>query len=168
MWYVIWVETGKEHKTREILERRIPEDAYERIVIPEKLIRRKMKGEWKDVQTRLFPGYIFVVADEISAFAEALKEVPEFTQLLKADGEICPVYPEEEAVLKRLVDKKETVGMSTGIIENDRVRILEGPLVGLEGTVKKINRHKRTAVLHMELFDRVMRVEVGLEITEKR
>jgi transcriptional antiterminator NusG len=109
-----------------------------------------------------------VIAEDITAFAAALKEVPEFTKMLKADEEIAPIYPHEEAVLKRLVDKKEIVGMSTGIIENDKVRILEGPLVGLEGIVKKINRHKRTAVLKMELFDRVMQVEVGLEITEKR
>jgi transcriptional antiterminator NusG len=168
MWYVIWVETGKEHKIREILNRQIPADTYERIVIPEKCIRKKIKGEWQEVQTRLFPGYLFVIAEDITAFAAALKEVPEFTKMLKADEEIAPIYPHEEAVLKRLVDKKEIVGMSTGIIENDKVRILEGPLVGLEGIVKKINRHKRTAVLKMELFDRVMQVEVGLEITEKR
>jgi transcriptional antiterminator NusG len=172
MWYVIWVETGKEHKVRTLLERRIPADTYERIVIPEKICRKKIKGEWHDVQTRLFPGYIFVVTEDITAFAgefaEAFNDVPEFTKLLGTDDEICPVYPDEEAILERLAGKDETVGMSTGIIENDKVRILEGPLVGLEGTVKKINRHKRTAVLQMEFFDRVMHAEVGLEITEKR
>jgi transcriptional antiterminator NusG len=168
MWYVIWVETGKEHKIRTILETQIPSDTYERIVIPEKLIRKKIKGEWQDVQSRLFPGYLFVVAEDIMPFACALKDVPEFTKMLKEDEEIAPIYPDEEAVLKRLVDKNETVGMSTGIIENDKVQILEGPLVGMEGIVKKINRHKRTAVLQMELFDRSMQVEVGLEITEKK
>jgi transcriptional antiterminator NusG len=168
MWYVMWVETGKERKMRGILEHWIPEDHYERIVIPEKNMRKKIKGEWRDVQTCLFPGYLFVVAEGITPFAESLQDVPGFTQMLKTDEEITPIYPEEEAVLKRLVDQNETVGMSIGIVENDKVRILEGPLVGLEGIVKKINRHKRTAELWMELFDRKMRVEVGLEITEKR
>ena len=58
--------------------------------------------------------------------------------------------------------------MSEGMIENDQVVIFDGPLKGMEGTIKRINRHKRVALIQMELFERVMQVEVGLEIVEKR
>lgn len=168
MWYVLWVETGKEHKVRGIIESQVPAETYERIVIPQKRIPKKFKGEWKEVQSVLFPGYLFVVAEHITEFAEALNAVPEFTQMLKADDEIAAIYPEEEASLKRLVDADEIVEMSQGIIEHDEVKILSGPLMGMEGIVKRINRHKRTAVIELGLFERVLQVEVGLEITEKR
>ena len=168
MWYVIWVESGKEHKVRGIIESQVPAETYERIVIPEKRIQKKFKGEWKEVQSVLFPGYLFVVAEDITEFAAALVAVPEFTKILKADDEIAAIYPEEEAALKRLVDQDEVVKMSEGIIENDKVLIFDGPLKGMEGTIQRINRHKRVAVIRMELFERVMLVEVGLEIVEKR
>ena len=168
MWYVIWVETGKEHKVRGVLENLVPADTYEKIVIPEKAIQKKVKGQWRKVQSVLFPGYLFVVAEDITEFAAALNEVPEFTKMLKSGDVISAIHPKEEAVLERLVEKDEMVDMSYGIIENDRVQILEGPLMGMEGLVKKINRHKRIAVLEMEMFERVMQVEVGVEIVEKR
>ena len=167
MWYVIWVESGKEHKVRGMIESQVPSGTYDRIVIPEKRIQKKFKGEWQEVQSVLFPGYLFVVAEDITEFAAALVAVPEFTKMLKADNEIVPIYPEEEAVLTRLVDQDEIVKMSEGMIENDRVIIFDGPLKGMEGTIKRINRHKRVAVIQMELFERVMQVEVGLEIVEK-
>ena len=167
MWYVIWVESGKEHKVRGMIESQVPSGTYDRIVIPEKRIQKKFKGEWQEVQSVLFPGYLFVVAEDITEFAAALVAVPEFTKMLKADNEIVPIYPEEEAVLTRLVDQDEIVKMSEGMIENDRVIIFDGPLKGMEGTIQRINRHKRVAVIQMELFERVMQVEVGLEIVEK-
>lgn len=52
MWYVLWVETGKEHKVRGIIESQVPAETYERI-------QKKFKGEWKEVQSVLFPGDLF-------------------------------------------------------------------------------------------------------------
>ena len=168
MWYVIWVESGKEHKVRGMIESQVPAETYDRIVIPEKRIQKKFKGEWKEVQSVLFPGYLFVVAEDITEFTSALNAVPEFTKMLNMDNEIAAIYPEEEAVLKRLVDADEIVKISEGIIENDKIIVLDGPLKDMEGTIKRINRHKRVALIQMELFERVMQVEVGLEIVEKR
>lgn len=39
---------------------------------------------------------------------------------------------------------------------------------GLEGLIRKIDRHKRTATIEVEMFMRRMEVSIGLEIVEKR
>ena len=57
--------------------------------------------------------------------------------------------------------------MSEGVIENSKVRVISGPLVGKEGFIKRIDRHKRKAFLEMEMFGRVQKVQVGLEIVAK-
>lgn len=57
--------------------------------------------------------------------------------------------------------------MSSGIIENDRVRILSGPLMGMEGNIRRIDRHKRIAYLEIEMFGRTVEMKVGLEIIKK-
>ena len=46
-----------------------------------------------------------------------------------------------------LKSDNEIVKMSEGIIENDQVAIFNGPLKGMEGTIKRINRHKKVAVI---------------------
>ena len=79
-----------------------------------------------------------------------------------------PLYPSEEAFLKRLMGQEKVVKFSKGFIEGERVVIQEGPMQGLEGLIRKIDRHKRTASIEVELFMRRVEVNVGLEIVEKR
>ena len=67
----------------------------------------------------------------------------------------------------KLGKEEQLVAMSTGIIENDQVRILTGPLQGMEGYIRKINRHKRKAWVSIEMFGRSVDMEVGLEIVKK-
>lgn len=57
--------------------------------------------------------------------------------------------------------------MSSGIIENDRVQILSGPLMGMEGNICRIDRHKRMAYMEIEMFGRTVEMKVGLEIIRK-
>ena len=58
--------------------------------------------------------------------------------------------------------------MSTGIIEGEQVIVTGGPLMGMEGYIRKIDRHKRKAWVELEMFGRIQRVEIGLEIVEVR
>ena len=67
-------------------------------------------------------------------------------------------------VLERLLNEDRLVAMSTGYIEGDRVTIVDGPLEGLETVIRKIDRHKRTALVEMHMFGRVQEVAVGLEV----
>ncbi len=39
--------------------------------------------------------------------------------------------------------------------------------MGLEGAIRKIDRHKRKAWLEMEMFGRRQQIEIGLEIIKK-
>ncbi len=42
-----------------------------------------------------------------------------------------------------------------------------GPLQTLKGTIRKIDRHKRTAVVQMKMMGRLQDVTMGLEIVRK-
>lgn len=74
---------------------------------------------------------------------------------------------EEVELLMRIGTDKQLVEMSSGIIENDRVRILSDPLMGMEGNIRRIDRHKRIAYLEIEMFGRTVEMKVGLEIIRK-
>ena len=69
--------------------------------------------------------------------------------------------------LMKMGTDKQLVEMSCGIIENDRVQIVSGPLTGMEGSIRRIDRHKRIAHLEIEMFGRTVEMKVGLEIIIK-
>ncbi|MFR3950420.1 MAG: hypothetical protein ACLTZM_27535 [Ruminococcus sp.] len=46
-------------------------------------------------------------------------------------------------------------------------RLSQGPLTGMEGSIRRIDRHKRIAHLEIEMFGRTVEMKVGLEIIEK-
>ena len=89
------------------------------------------------------------------------------TKLIGIGDQIVPLVQEEVELLMRIGTDKQLVEMSSGIIENDRVRILSGPLMGMEGNIRRIDRHKRIAYLEIEMFGRTIEMKVGLEIIRK-
>lgn len=64
--------------------------------------------------------------------------------------------------------KTYEIAVSTGFIEGDKVTITDGPLAGKEAMIKRIDRHKRIAVLNVEMFGECIGVTVGLEVVEKK
>ena len=54
------------------------------------------------------------------------------------------------------------------INENDEVQVIEGPLLGFEGKIKKINLHKRTATILLDMCGREVETILGIEFIEKR
>ena len=166
MWYVVWTTTGKEEQCRVMIERKCDPNTYDRLVIPKNSIKKYVKGRWTTTETKLFPSYLFVKSEEIEAFAEELKKVTGFLQILQNDEIFLPISPEEEKFLRRFLETEEVLPESYGVKEGDQVRILEGPLVGMEGLIKFIDRHKRMAVLEAELFGRKVEMKMGLEVVK--
>ena len=45
------------------------------------------------------------------------------------------------------MDGNHTVRMSEGYISGDKITVTRGPLMGFEGDIRKIDRHKRRAYI---------------------
>ena len=57
--------------------------------------------------------------------------------------------------------------MSEGVIEGGTIKVLSGPLMGYEGSIQKIDRHKRLAYVEIKMLGRTTVVKLGLEIVSK-
>ncbi len=164
LWYVMQVQTGSEEKIQLQCERLISESVLEKCFIPYYEEQRKLHGEWKLLKKVLFPGYVFVITDDLEKLWYALKRVQGLTKLLGTDGEMIPLSDEEVDFMLRFGGDKQVVEISKGVFEGSKVKILSGPLVGKEGLIKKIDYHKRRATLEMEMFGRMQVIRLGLEV----
>lgn len=167
--YVIQVSGGREARARDLIVRMMGELVSE-CYVPRREVCRRAGGAWVRVTERLFPGYLFVLTDDIQSLSERLARVPAFTRLLgKSDERIIPLSQDEVAWLTALMEPtQKVVEMSAGVIEGDKVTVTEGPLKGHEALIGRIDRHKRCAYLDMRMFGRTKTIKVGLEIVRKQ
>jgi transcriptional antiterminator NusG len=169
MWYVIQTMTGKEQAIKIIIEKSISHDHYSECKIIYSETKRKYEGEWHTEKKTTFPGYLFIISDEkqIEGLFLQLKTIKELTKVLRTGHEIVPVSEKEERLLKQLIGETETVGMSYGYKEGDKVVITDGCLVGKEYLIRKIDRHKKKAWLEIEILGGKKVIECGLELITK-
>ena len=150
MWYVIQTVGGQEQAVRALIERRSSGDAsnlVEQCFIPMRERTVKRGGEWKLVQEKLFPGYVFVVTEDAQKLLQNLKSLPRFTRLLGTGAnEFVPLRPEEIAFLQRFEDSGHIARLSkVEVVEGGRIRILSGALLNCEGMITKVHLQKRVA-----------------------
>lgn len=167
MWYAIWVTTGYEEKVADMCRKLIPKECYEDCFIPKVERKKKYLGSWHSHQVVMFPGYIFIITENIEKVYFALKHVPEFAKILGDGKDPIALYQREVQLLQSMKNKDHIIEMSLGYMENDRIVITQGPLRNYTGCIKKIDRHKCIAIIEAEMFGRTMELKVGLEVVSK-
>ncbi len=166
-WYVLQVRTGTEENIRIQCEKNIPTTVLECCFIPYYKEQRNIRGIWTTQQKRLFPGYLFAITTNVDALHLHLKKVTGLSKILGTGREIVPLRKDEIQFLQEFGGDEQIVEMSQGIIENEKIIVQYGPLKGKEGYIRRIDRHKRKAYLELELFGRMQRIQVGLEVVAK-
>lgn len=167
--YVVQVAGGKEASVERLIKRYVQDGLITECFIPRVEVMWRYKGEWTKRELSLIPGYLFIDTPNVGKLAEELRHVPAFTRLLGNDNAFIPLDEDEIAWLNAFTDMGDrVVKMSEGIIEGDKVIILNGPLRNHEAMITKIDRHKRSALIAIPMFGRVKTVRIGLEIVRKR
>ncbi len=164
MWYVMQVRSGTEESIRQQCKMKIPGQVLEDCFIPMGEVQRKYHGEWHMMLKPLFPGYLFMITDQLDELRIRLQKVDGLTKLLGSGDEIVPLTEEEVMFLLRFGGEEQIVRISKGILEGSQVRVVSGPLLGMEGSIQKINYHKRIAILKTHMFGREQEIKIGLEV----
>ena len=173
-WIVLFARTGSEEKLVNTLKEKLCTEEYLPFV-PMKETPYRSKSVIHKIRKPLFPGYVFVqtgiepalIADRLAKVLENVKDI--YSILHYGNNEKDVVIREEERLhWERLLGAGFCVAGSVGFIEGDAIRITSGALVGLEGQIKKINRHKREAIVEMEMMGARREVKLMLEIVEKK
>ena len=167
MWYAAQVGTGRENSVMTHCKKLFKEEFYIDCFVPRCEVQKKYQGDWHMEKKMLFPGYVFFESEQIEELYLGLKAVPELTKFLGMGTELVSLYSYEVAFFERFCGRNRVIEVSKGHLSGDKVVVTDGPMVGFEGYIKKIDRHKRIAYLEVEFFGRKTETQVGLEIVRK-
>ena len=172
-WYVVNTYAGHENRVKENLERRIEtmglQDFLFRVVVAEETEIEYKNGKQVEKVQNLCPGYLFVEMNMTDEAWYTVRNTPGVTGFIGSSGGGAKPFPvaedEIEAILRRLgmSDRKVNVDFAVG----DRVKILNGPFAGSEGTVEELHDDAQEAVVLLILFGRETPTEIGYGELEK-
>ena len=165
-WYVVHTYSGYENKVASTLattvENRHLEDWIKDINVPvEKVVEITKDNQKKEVERKLFPGYVLVkmVMTDDSWFV--VRNIRGCTGFVGPNGKPVPLTEEEIASLgveRHEIEIQYRVG--------DTVKIVDGPLEGFSGKVDEIDREKNKVRVTISMFGRETPVELEPEQAE--
>lgn len=188
-WYVLVVETGKEDLVRTMILKYLKKQPIHAIVPKRKLQERRL-GQSYEVCRTMFPGYVFVKTEMNVKTYYDFKRLPKCYRLLNRfnnndnhnnvgeedKGEnikYCPenflfskIDVEEISLILQLIGNDELIEYSTLHVENAKVIVHDGPLKGMEGIIKKIDKRKKRARIVMDIMGSKRYLDVGINILE--
>ena len=167
-YYAIQVKTRAEAKFIKLLKAMHPEITFP-IYFPQRRLDIKKKGQIKPSMSAVFPGYIFVEvenSEDILKYQWDFRRTDGFYRFLRSNQEITPLADRDlELVLHFIKNAGPVAGRSKVYFnENSRIVVVEGPLMGLEGRIIKVDRRKGRAKIMLDLYNDSFSIDLGFEV----
>ena len=165
-WYVAHTYSGYENAVKTAIEKFVAnrhlEDMILDIQIPlETVTEVTDSGETKEVERKVFPGYVLVkmvLTDESWHLVHNVRGAAGF---VGSDGKAIPLT--EQEIYDLGVEHHEVV---VGYELGDSVKITDGPLSSFLGTVEEIDAEKNKVCVVVSMFGRETPVELELDQVE--
>ncbi|MEZ4668551.1 MAG: transcription termination/antitermination protein NusG [Anaerolineae bacterium] len=169
-WYVVHCYSGYENKVRTSIEQRIStmgmRDKIFDVIVPTQQELEVKDGKKREVERRVFPGYILVEMkmDEDSWYV--VRNTPGVTGFVGMGNDPTPLRKEEvDAIIKRMEATAPVLVVNYKV--GEKVRIIDGPFNDFIGTVSAIDQDKSRVRVMVNFFGRDTPVELEFQQVEK-
>jgi len=156
--YCVFCRTGAE-KTAVRLIKKINRETQ--VIFPVRILQEKRGGSWEPRSQPLLPGYLFVYAEEEIPIEE-INAPSDVYKVLGYEAEGKELIGPDYEYAMWIYRHKGQIGASEVMLEGSSVRVVSGPLLDGVGTIKKINRHKRRALVEFEFYGKIQRVSLSV------
>lgn len=165
-WYVVHTYSGYENKVASNLEKTVEnrqmQDLIQEIRVPtEQVTEITEEGKRKEVERKIFPGYVIVKMIMTDESWYAVRNIRGCTGFVGPSSKPVPLTETEVARLGielRQVEVSYQVG--------DSVNIVDGPLDGFIGVVEELDVEKNRVRVMVSMFGRDTPVELELDQVE--
>ena len=165
-WYVVHTYSGYENKVASNLEKTVEnrqlQDLIQEIRVPtEKVTEITESGKRKEVERKIFPGYVIVKMVMTDESWYAVRNIRGCTGFVGPSSKPIPLTEDEVA---RLGIEQRDIQVSYKV--GDSVNIVDGPLEGFVGTVEEMDVEKNRIRVTVSMFGRETPVVLELDQAE--
>jgi transcriptional antiterminator NusG len=167
-YYAIQVKTRCESKFIKLFRA-----LYPSITIPIHFLRRRLEirksGKIKITTPSVFPGYLFLEAandEEVHSCQWEFRKTEGFFRFLKSNQDITPLTDKDLELVLHFINNAGPIAGRSKVYFNDnsRIVVVEGPLLGLEGKILKVDRRKGRAKIKLDLFNDSFTIDLAFEV----
>jgi transcriptional antiterminator NusG len=182
-WYVVHSYAGYENKVKTNLETRIKsldmEDYIFQIEVPTEEVTEIKNGQRKQVQRKVYPGYILVRMDLTDASWSAVRNTPGVTGFVGATAQKPSALTIDEVVKiltptapRKPASVASTPGSAPVRTEVDysigeSVTVMDGPFATLPATINEVNADAQKLKVLVSIFGRETPVELSFSQVAK-
>ena len=165
-WYVVHTYSGYENKVASNLEKTVEnrqmQELIQEIKVPTEMVTEiTEEGKRKEVERKVFPGYVIVKMVMTDESWYAVRNIRGCTGFVGPSAKPVPLTDEEVA---RLGIEKREIHVSYQV--GDSVNIVDGPLDGFVGVVEELDVEKNRVRVTVSMFGRDTPVELELDQAE--
>jgi len=171
-WYIVHAYSNFEKKVAESIKEKAQanglEDFFEEVLVPSEKVVEVVRGKRKEVERKLFPGYVLVKMDLTDEAYHLIKNTPKVTGFLGSGNKPMPI-PEREAmqILQAVQEGVDRPKPSVTYEIGEQVRVSDGPFASFNGFVEEVDEERARLKVAVSIFGRATPVELEYTQVEK-
>lgn len=127
----------------------------------------RRSGSRRQVEKPVFPGYLFVRCVLSKEAWLDIKKTMGVVRILGIGDEPTPVPDEEIESLRQILTVQASITGHPRLRRGDRVRVMDGPLRGVIGTLVEVARNRHRLVVSVHLINRSVSTSIDASMVER-
>lgn len=167
-WYLVHTPNGKERETCEKVRRIIPHELMQDAFVMQRSSGLSGTAPGRSKPNPMYKEYFFVATRDAAMLDKALAQLSFGCRIAGSRERAYASMPDDaQDWYRSVLDDDGVVRNSVARIEDGVLHIEQGPLVGQEARVKKIDRHKRWCLVDVGEGDSAFRELLPLDVPSK-
>lgn len=172
-WYALQVTTGYEKHAYNSLMERVEnnqmQDKFGQILIPTEKRFEFKRGVKKEIEEKIFPGYLFVEMEMDSICWHLVMKTRWINSFIGGTAESPRHLSVEEitSIQSRIGDNASAPTIRSRFVIGEQVHIKDGPFDDFNGTVESVNNERERLTVAVMVFGRSTPVELDFSQVEK-
>ncbi len=171
-WYIVHAYSNFEKKVAESIKERAKsanlEHLFDDVLVPSEQVREVVRNKARDVERKLFPGYVLVKMEMTDAAFVLIKNTPKVTGFLGAENKAIPISEAEASrILNQVQEGVERPKPSVTYEIGENIKVSDGPFASFAGQVEEVDEERARLKVAVMIFGRPTRVDLEFSQVEK-
>lgn len=140
------------------------------VLVPKEKVEEIKNGKKREMDRKIFPGYILVNMDYNDEFGLLIRKTPKvagFVGVAK-DSKPVPISQKEvDHILNQVKQTKEKAKHKVEFEVGEKVRVIDGPFVDFNASIEEVLYNKTKLRVNVQIFGRDTSVELDFGQVEK-